>query len=466
MEGVLHRSGSKNRPFQAAVLVAALIAMLVPLKPHRAEADTFRRFTDFSCCGGWVSSVYDGTYAYLFLGIGGSSGAQIQTRAILRFDPKAVQYNVMKALNTDYLYGMSAVWSGTKAYMFGGARGGYGVGIGYYDTIGWFDPASDTSGKTAAKLPAVRAFTSAIWDGTYAYIFGGRGSTECERGKQCPTNYDQIIRYNPANDEVTVMAGRLPSPRWGTSAVWDGTHAYIFGGHIASGVTNEIVRYDPATDTVTPNFAKLPYQVAETSAVWTGEEAIIYAGMDDRDYWPYTIGTNVYFSPSTGKVAYVTPMPYRAGTTALWDGQLAWVLGGYYLRDPCPLICLGGYYSGPVTYFIQETWRHHLAPSKPVTDIQSVLPGPDPGDITLSWKALTPPLDRYLIHRFVPNVEGWRVIDQLPGDTPDYGGRISYVDSTCPFSKTCIYRIQGENRFGAGPASEKLQFVGWGPSEL
>lgn len=90
----------------------------------------------------------------------------------------------------------------------------------------------------SATLHTVRYGTSAVWDGTNAYIFGGYGSTS--------TRSDEIVRYNPGTNTVTTMTATLPTGRAFTSAVWDGTNAYIFAGTDGS-LLNQIVRYNPDT---------------------------------------------------------------------------------------------------------------------------------------------------------------------------------------------------------------------------
>jgi hypothetical protein len=61
------------------------------------------------------------------------------------------------------------------------------------------------------------------------------------------TETDEILRYDPAKDQVTLMAARLPTERYGASAVWAGPDAYVFGGWsgLHQGPQREIVRYDP-----------------------------------------------------------------------------------------------------------------------------------------------------------------------------------------------------------------------------
>lgn len=52
---------------------------------------------------------------------------------------------------------------------------------------------------TVGVLPTGRYYTSAIWDGSNAYIFGGSGGG------------DDIVQFNPTTGTVTTLASTLPS---------------------------------------------------------------------------------------------------------------------------------------------------------------------------------------------------------------------------------------------------------------
>ncbi|MBU4189778.1 MAG: hypothetical protein KJ886_02100, partial [Candidatus Thermoplasmatota archaeon] len=71
-------------------------------------------------------------------------------------------------------------------------------------------------------------------------------------------------------ESVTVMSATLPSKRSSTSAVWNGTYAYVFGGGSGSSAINQIIRYNQSTDTVTVMSATLPTERGITAALWTG----------------------------------------------------------------------------------------------------------------------------------------------------------------------------------------------------
>src|ERR1051326_4213898 len=83
--------------------------------------------------------------------------------------------------------------------------------------------AGDAEAATvmSAHLPTARRYTSAVWTGQYAYVFGGWSTSGNTPGYE-------VLRYDPANDAIRVMNASLPTARWGTSAIWDGTYAYIF----------------------------------------------------------------------------------------------------------------------------------------------------------------------------------------------------------------------------------------------
>ncbi|MCK4443357.1 MAG: hypothetical protein KAW09_02360, partial [Thermoplasmata archaeon] len=75
------------------------------------------------------------------------------------------------------------------------------------------------------------------------YIFGGEsGASQL---------LDEILVFNPDSmipEAKALSFAKLPSPRSGTSAVYDGTYAYIIGGRSVVGSLSEIVRFNPRGD--------------------------------------------------------------------------------------------------------------------------------------------------------------------------------------------------------------------------
>lgn len=212
----------------------------------------------------------------------------------------------------------SAVWDGRYAYVFGGYDGSS-----LLNQIVRYDPTTATVALMAAVLPSPRDRTSAVWDGQYAYVLGG----EAGSGRT-----DRIIRYDPATDIISIMSAALPSPRDRTSAVWDGRYAYTFGGQDEKGYLNQIVRYHPASDTITVMNATLPAGRDATSAVWEGQYAYIFGGGGAKAF-PNQI---VRYHPATDNITVMnaTLPARRCCTSAVWDGQHAYIFGGHDGSSP------------------------------------------------------------------------------------------------------------------------------------
>lgn len=210
--------------------------------------------------------------------------------------------------------GTTAIWDGTHAYLFGGNDGTI------KDEILRYHPTSDTLLRMNAPLPTPRYGASAIWDGTHAYIFGGARQPSAGR-------LNEILRYDSATDSLTPMTARLPTPRYGMSAIWDGTHAYLFGGNEDGyAQTDQILRYTPATDSLTAMTSRLPSPRDSTSAIWDGQRAYIFGG------WNGTrLNDILRFDPGTGIVSRMSSaLPSgRSNTSAVWSGRQAYILGGY-----------------------------------------------------------------------------------------------------------------------------------------
>jgi len=211
-------------------------------------------------------AIYDGQYAYVF---GGYTGQPIYSNKIARYDPITDTVTVMAAkLSTQ---SMSAIWDGHYAYLFGGWDG-----YSYYNQILRYDPVKDEITTMNAKFPAGIKWASAVWTGTYAYIFGGN--------KDYDTAIDQIFRYDPVTDSVTTLTAKLPEKLYFTSAVWTSTYALIFGGSYKGGsgtsVTyyDTIIKFDPTQASTTVLTQTLPTPRRGTSAIWDGNSAYIFGG--------------------------------------------------------------------------------------------------------------------------------------------------------------------------------------------
>lgn len=166
------------------------------------------------------------------------------------------------------LFVASAVWDGTYAYIFGGQVSGGEQSR----QIIRYDPATDQIGVLATQLPAPAVAAAAVWDGRYAFIFGGWRD-------------NRIMRFDPTTETSIFMSSTFPvgwleSP----AAVWDGSYAYVFGGYgcDSCGYRKWIWRYDTRTDQLVKMEAKLPTARLGASAISTGAEAYIFGGIGDE----------------------------------------------------------------------------------------------------------------------------------------------------------------------------------------
>jgi hypothetical protein len=227
-------------------------------------------------------SVYNVNNVYYIFGGDSGSGYYDASKEIVRFFPSDAWWDIPATLPGRM--DIPAIWDGKAAYLFGGKTSFESIPSSFSDEIVKFTPLTQIA-VLQAKLPHVRADSSAVWDGKDAYIFGGWYVDELNQARYL----DDIVRFNPDTNETVTMNAKLPSGRAFTSAVWDGRYAYVFGGQseLANGTgidLDEIVRYDPSTDTVQVLPVKLPFGTEASMAVWTGSEIYIFGGDDIFHY--------------------------------------------------------------------------------------------------------------------------------------------------------------------------------------
>ena len=169
----------------------------------------------------------------------------------------------------------SAVWveDESSIYIFGGRND-----TEMLDSIMKYTPATDQLDILATRLPAVLMGTTAVFDGKYVYIFGGR---------DYDSFYDSILRFDPGTETIVNMSARLPKPTVGAAAAWTGEYIYFFGG-CWGGIEPEkfdtILRYDPVEDNITMMNSTLPYGRSGLAATWDGKDIYLVGGSDGTKY--------------------------------------------------------------------------------------------------------------------------------------------------------------------------------------
>ncbi|UCE74004.1 MAG: hypothetical protein JSV56_13450 [Methanomassiliicoccales archaeon] len=217
-----------------------------------------------------TSAVWSGKYAYILGGeLMDEMGRQLFDEVIMYEIETDRSWNVTFMNLPMENYGASAVYDGQNVFIFGGS------GFSPQDQIVQFNTSIYYAVHLDVTLPADITRSSAVWDGESVYIFGGSGSDE-------DYDYKQILRFTPYENTVEVMKTKLPGSRIRTSAVWDGQYAYVFGGSYWENeewkYSDEILRYDPKEDKLTIMPERLPSGREGTSAVWTGNATYIFGG--------------------------------------------------------------------------------------------------------------------------------------------------------------------------------------------
>lgn len=215
--------------------------------------------------------------------------------------------------------GTSAVWNGQYAFIFGGISLSDGS---FKDHILRYDPATNGITTMAAKLPTPRAYTSAVLMGAEIYLFGGLNGL---------SQSAQILRYSPATDTLQVMPHTLPTVRYGTAAVAFGGSAYVIGG---SSGASQIVRYTPGSAPVVVTSSLVPGR-SDASAFYDGSSIHILGGLQEGagarlDLITLYNPTSNAFTASTAKL----PTP-RDSMGLAWNGQHAYLFGGFACSPAC-----------------------------------------------------------------------------------------------------------------------------------
>jgi fibronectin type 3 domain-containing protein len=358
----------------------------------------------------------------------------------------------------------SAVWTGTQVYIFGGHGD-----AGYTDLITRYTPSTDTLTVMNARLPTGRGATSAAWDGTYAYVFGGF------RYDGFVSYYDEIVRYHPATDTITVLSAKLPSPRAYTTAHSRGSGTiWVAGGETATGVTDEVVDFQTsgsvsvwpthlpsARDKMSSFFNGVNSNFIGGSDGWNGLDDILWGFQHDADLTQPRLatsvaydGTNSYvfggwgtngplssierYRPSNGYVGmqdgnFASP---RYFTSAVWTGSAAYVFGGYNLNSGSGL---------------QEIVKYRPTPGMPGNFVAC------PATTTsfaLSWQ--TPVGNDYATNP----ITGYKILrGTVPGQETQIAqvGLVnSYTNTGLQSGQTYYYRVRAVSSLGDGPLTPTM----------
>jgi N-acetylneuraminic acid mutarotase len=294
------------------------------------------------------SAVWTGTEMIVWGGDGLKTGG--------RYDPSSNSWTptTTGAFVPAARTGHTATWTGAEMIVWGGDPDGpYYPGI--LNTGGRYDPATDawTPTSTGLNVPSARVGHTAVWTGTRMIVWGG--------AQPYPMNDGAL--YDPSSDtwSPTSTGANAPTGRTEHTAVWTGTRMIVWGGR---GYINFVMmnlptggNYDPATDSWTPTtLTGVPLGREGHTAVWAANEMIVWGGDVDADPEPFVVNTGGRYNPSsnTWTATSIANAPAARGAhTAIWTGAEMIVWGGRDNRqygNPSSL-ATGGRYDP-----VNDTW--------------------------------------------------------------------------------------------------------------
>jgi N-acetylneuraminic acid mutarotase len=201
------------KPCKTFAFLLSLILLFVNLIPNltigddvesKPELETSSDTLPYPLSRGSAVWIEEQQSIYIF---GGRNETEILD-SIMKYSPKNDKLEILKTRLPTVLMGSTAVFNGKYVYIFGGKD--YDD---FYDTILRFDPKTEKITNMTAHLPNPTVGAAAVWTGEYIYFFGGSW------GATIPEKYDSILKYDPINDNITIMNSRLTFGRSGLAAV-------------------------------------------------------------------------------------------------------------------------------------------------------------------------------------------------------------------------------------------------------
>lgn len=191
-----------------------------------------------------------------------SGGTRLQTGG--RYNPSSDVWTAISTTNAPTgRLDHSAVWTGSRMLVWGGADSGR------TNTGGAYDPSSDSwTELSLVDAPVARNRHAAVWTGSRMLVYGGDGAGASGTGGS----------YDPASNSWAAIKSDGAPALTAPLAVWTGTQLLLHGAGGGGA-------YDPATDAwSTIPLTSLPSGTAVGSSVWTGTEWLIFG----RNHGHYT----------------------------------------------------------------------------------------------------------------------------------------------------------------------------------
>ena len=198
-----------------------------------------------------------------------------------------------------------------------------------------------------SSLPIERSYQTAVWTGTHMFVYGG--------GYYRSFHVAQIgigELYDPESDTWTrISTEGAPSNRDSAHSFWTGEEVIVWGGINYDGQQNDGAFYNPATDTWRPiSSINAPIARNDDSVVFTGDALIVWGGYEEDEYvntgYSYNLENN-----SWTEISRVNAPAKRSSHTAVWTGDEMIVWGGYGGFE------FGSLNDGAAYNPVNDTWR-------------------------------------------------------------------------------------------------------------
>lgn len=177
------------------------------------------------------------------------------------------------------------------------------------------------SALNSISPPAARADHSAVWTGTRMIVWGGANGT---------IFFNDGASLNPLTGQWTpISATGAPSARSGHSAIWNGTRMIVWGGTNGAVFYNDGASYDPATNTWAPITNTNGLQArAGHSSVFTGGNMLTWGGASTAT--PNGFMNGGFYTLNAGWFILTGSDPFlaRVGHSALWAAGRMIMFGG------------------------------------------------------------------------------------------------------------------------------------------
>jgi hypothetical protein len=207
-----------------------------------------------------ATAAYLAPYAYIF---GGQDMEGIRDQ-IIRYDPATDNVEVMQVSLPEVRMGSSAVAVGDSIYIIGGRNE-----TGHVDTVFRFTPGNGTV-LEVARMPAPGGGRATVYDGKRVLLFGGC-AVSCASG--------EIDEFDPVAMEARRMAVKMPYGVYWTTGVWTGDSALVFGGNDFTKPRDDIVMYSPGeVDGATEIVGQFPKPLELAVSFWDGSRAYVLGG--------------------------------------------------------------------------------------------------------------------------------------------------------------------------------------------